>query len=98
MGEFARRVGVSYDVMRSRLRHGNDLFAPVSTIRREDEEDDQTKGYTLDELVELYRGFAGDEEELQILADFACTDRKHAVKLLKKIKKRIQEIYEEVRG
>ena len=91
LGEFCRRIGIDYDVLRGRMRRGAELFSPVSPSKKDIKDDRLIKGYSLDELVELYRGFAGSEDELQILADFACTNKKQAIRLLKIIKERIAE-------
>ena len=91
LAEFCRRIGVDYNVMRRRLRDNRDLFFPISQVKRELKDDRLYKGDTMEELVELYRGFAGDENELQMIADFACTDRKHAIRILRQIKKCLEQ-------
>ncbi len=84
-GEFARRFGLNYDVLRKRMANGEDITKPFE--RRVYREPQTTKmhGYSVEELAELYSRFRGDEEELQILSDFACVTRKEAVKLRKQI-------------
>ena len=83
-GEFARRFELSYDVLRKRMANGEDITKPFE--RRVYREPPTTKmRYSMEELAELYSRFRGDEEELQILADFACITRKEAVKLREQI-------------
>ena len=69
-------TGVRYNSLRARAREGRDLFAPVSQCNEENavprSRTNQTGGYTLDELSELYARFRGSEDELVILADLAC--------------------------
>lgn len=84
-GEFARRLGLSYDVLRKRMANGEDITAPFEQRVYREPETGKTHGYTIEELAKLYSRFRGDEEELQILADFACTTKREAVKLRKRI-------------
>lgn len=84
-GEFARRLGLSYDVLRKRMANGEDITAPFEQRVYREPETGKTHGYTIEELAKLYSRFRGDEEELQILADFACTTKRDAVKLRKRI-------------
>lgn len=84
-GEFARRFGLSYDVLRKRMANGEDITAPFEQRVYREPETTKMHGYTMEELAELYVRFRGDEEELQILSDFACVTRKEAVKLRKQI-------------
>lgn len=84
-GEFARRFGLSYDVLRKRMANGEDITAPFEQRVYREPETGKTHGYTIEELAKLYSRFRGDEEELQILADFACTTKRDAVKLRKRI-------------
>jgi len=78
--EFARRTGVRYSTLQSRAQRGADLFSPISQYTEEKVNTRPVStlvgGYTLDELAEIYTKFKGDEDELIILADFACLSRK----------------------
>lgn len=84
-GEFARRFGISYDALRKRIIAGKDIAAPFEERPHKAPKAPRRHRYSLEELAVLYRRFQGDEEELQILADFACVSRREAVKIREEI-------------
>ena len=97
MAEFCRRFGIDYEIMRSRVRGGRDLFAPVGTTPAKTS---PASGYTLSELSNLYSLFRDDEFALDILADFAGLQRGSSavVKLERKILKYLEKLRKEVHG
>ncbi len=104
LADFARLMGVDYNLLRARARREKNVFAPmpkVEKVRTYTPKKTETVdgGYSMAELAELYSRFRGTEEELDVLADFACIPRQSdAVKKLRKeIQKYIEKKYKEVR-
>lgn len=102
LAEFARMFGVDYKRLRERATHGRDMTKPLPGVDGDElfPKSKKVAGYTLEELAELYSRFRGDEDELGILADFACLPRSSnkVVKLQKVLEKYIEENRKEVLG
>lgn len=104
LADFARLVDVDYHQLRARARMGKNVFAPMQKAEKvrtytPRKTDTVSGGYSMDELAELYGRFRGTEEELDVLADFACVPRHSAAvkNLREEIQKYIQKKYREVR-
>jgi len=83
---------------------GKNLFAPMQKANKAKtysprKRETNSGGYTLDELSDLYSRCRGAENELDVLADFACLphDSLAVKKLRKEIQEHIKQKYQEVR-
>lgn len=100
LSEFSREIGVEYCTMLSRAKHGKKLVQPQKTWSRAAREERMEKmmdvdsgkvgsyadGYTFDELSELYRNFAGQDNEVRMIMDFTGVQKRTAEKLLNKLR------------
>lgn len=94
--EFSERFGKSPSTIRARLQRGitdwRDLVAPplrgagrpVECAAVSDVPD-----YSVSEMFELYKGFAGSENEVGMIADFACISKEDARDVLKMFRKKL---------
>ena len=99
MAEFCRKLNIEYDRLRARITHGYDLFAPLRQIPQDSSPQVDAKsggkGYTLEELADLYSRFRDDEFVLNILADFSGMP--HGSPAVVKLEREIQTYLENQR-
>lgn len=100
LSEFSKEIGVEYNTMRRRAREGKRLVQPQKTWSRASFEtptekmmDEKTgkvgaytDGYTFDELADLYKNFAGQDNEVRMIMDFTGVQKRTAEKLLNKLR------------
>lgn len=100
LADFSREIGVEYCTMLSRAKHGKKLVQPQKTWSRASREERMEKmmdedsgkvgayadGYTFDELSELYKNFAGQDNEVQMIMDFTGVQKRTAEKLRNKLR------------
>lgn len=101
LSEFAKIVGVNYNRLRHRAQRGQDLFDPLPETKASLRDEEEIYcGYSLEELAEMYSRFRDEEDALDILADFACQERrgKGVEKLRQDIEKYLEEKRKEVQG
>lgn len=99
--EFADRFDVNLSTVRGRYKRGirdwRELINPAIKAGRPKDciGPEETEDYSLSELWELYKGFAGNPEEGKILADFAGVQENEISTVLKMFRRRfIKEGYE----
>lgn len=105
LSQFARLIGVNYEMLRKRMAQGRPLDVPAKTVAEFaapplHKDSDDSMGYTMDELAEMYSRFRGTEEALYVLADLACLPRrgKTVRKLKQEIEDYLEQKYKEVHG
>ena len=100
LADFSREIGVEYCTMLTRAKRGKQLVQPQKTWARAFSEtptekmmDEKTgkvgayaDGYTFDELAELYKNFAGQDDEVQMIMDFTGVQKRTAEKLRNKLR------------
>lgn len=93
MYEYAKLKGFNMDTLMARANRGKPIIQPGDDEKlgkrikpRKEEKTGYFRGYTYEELKDLYKNFAGQPDELQMLMDFSGLGRLQAERLLEKIK------------
>ena len=91
--EWEKITGIGRSTIRGRIRRGltgEAVIAPLPTPPQSKPKQIYSEVYTEDELYELYRNFAEDDDALQKLADFADLTARQAKPMLADFKKRYE--------
>lgn len=94
---YAVIVGIDLSTLRQRVKDGRPVVQPGDAEKarrrrmkrealRKTEREGYKDGYSRAEIEELYRRFAGSEDELQILMDFTGLGRIYAERLLDELR------------
>lgn len=97
MYRYAAIVVIDRRTLRMRIRDGRPVVQPGDAEKarrrkmnreelRRTQREGYEDGYTRQEIEELYRRFAGSEDELQILMDFTGLGRIYAERLLDELR------------
>ena len=85
--KYATATGKSYKSLRHRVVLGLDLDTPIAPRWRP--KINPAESYTYKEIRELYKNFAGQQDELRMLMDFTDLPKGDAKFLLENLKKDI---------
>lgn len=90
VNEFSELSGLPYSTLVTRMKRGTDFYAPISAVDTGSRSDtwvgNYYKGYTFEELADLYKNFAGQENELRMVMDFTGTKKYEAKEILKRLR------------
>lgn len=95
LGAFANENGLPYETLRKRLKDNKNFCAPIARNSGRPPDEDKAKitgdSYSFEELAVLYKYFAGQENELRMVMDFACVGKGEAKELLRKLRENAEK-------